>query len=86
MAPRYRKWHVRSQPGLGSALAGTAKTVVLKLDGYHSAVGTIRKEETNAGKILSCLFIIPCLWVQGYPDQYLFELEPLSEPAASNVP
>ncbi len=61
-----------------TAVAGTARTVVLKLDGYHDAVGTIRKEETNAFRVISCVFLVPCLWVLQYPDQYVFELEPRS--------
>jgi len=71
-----------------TALAGAAKTVVLKRDGYHNATGTIRKEETNAGRIVSCILVIPCLWVLGYPDQYVFELEPLpaTAPKPPDVP
>jgi hypothetical protein len=58
-------------------MAGTAKTVVLKLDGYHTTSGTIRKEETDAGRIVASFLLIPVLWVMGYPSTYVFELETL---------
>ena len=67
-----------------TAILGSSKTVVLKLDGYHNTVGTIRKEEIQAGPLVAgILFIIPLLWLMGYPSQYIFELEP--EPQVPQV-
>jgi hypothetical protein len=61
-----------------SAVLGSSKTVVLKKDGYRDQLGTIRKEELAVGPLVAGIFFtIPLLWVLGYPDQYVFELEPL---------
>jgi len=64
-----------------SAILGSSKTVVVKLDGYHPTVGTIRKEELNQGALIAGIFLlIPLLWVMGYPSKYVYELEPLPPP------
>ena len=60
-----------------TAILGIAKTVMLKLDGYRTTTGTIRKEELDPGALVAgLLVIIPLLWITRYPSQYLFELEP----------
>lgn len=67
-----------------TAIAGSSKTVVLKLDGYHDTVGTIRKEEVEAGPLIAGIFFLfPFIWIMGYPSRYVFELEP--EPSVPEV-
>jgi hypothetical protein len=59
-----------------AAIAGTSKKVVLKREGYHDQVGTIRKEELKIFPLVAGLIVlIPLLWVTGYPDEYNFILE-----------
>jgi hypothetical protein len=59
-----------------TAILGSSKTVVLKLEGYRDRTGTIRKDEIQAGPLVAGIFLtIPLLWMMGYPAQYTFELE-----------
>ena len=59
-----------------TALLGSSKTVILKLEGYSDRIGTIRKEELKVGPLIGgILVLVPLLWVTGYPSQYTFELD-----------
>lgn len=61
-----------------TAIAGSSKTVVLKKDGFRDWTGTIRKEDLAVGPLVGGIFLFfPFVWILGYPDQYIFELEPL---------
>ena len=63
-----------------TAFSGSAKNVALKLDGYATKTGTIRKEETDVIRLVAGIFLLlPLLWMMKYPDQYIFELERIPE-------
>ena len=58
-------------------IAGTAKAVSLKKDGYIDFNATIRKDQFALGPCIGgCLVTIPFIWILGYKDAYEFELEP----------
>ena len=61
-----------------SAAAGTLRTVTLKKEEYKDFTGTIKREQLSVPALIGgIIFIIPLIWVLGYPSQYIFEMEKL---------
>ncbi len=60
-----------------TAIAGTAKAIRLKKDGYKTLDTMIRKDTFQAGPCIGgVLVLFPFIWVLGYQDAYEFQLEP----------
>ena len=62
------------------AVAGTAKRVTLKKDGYRDFDGFIRREKLSGPALIGGIFlIVPFVWILEYPSRYEFEMEKLQE-------
>ena len=60
-----------------TAISGSTRTVLLKMDGYKDKTAIIRKEDVQVGPIIGGIFFLfPFIWTLGYPESYTFELEP----------
>ena len=58
------------------AVAGTMRTVTLKMEGYKDFNGTIKREQLSVGALIGGIFLlVPLIWVLEYPPQYNFEME-----------
>jgi len=52
------------------------RTVKLKKEGYKDFNGYIKRESLDIGALITGIFfLVPLLWVTGYPPQYVFEME-----------
>ena len=71
-----------------SASVCWSKTAVeLKKDGYFPLKGQLSKTEPNVFNIImACALLIPAFWATGYPDEFNYELEPMSSQASIPVP
>ena len=59
-----------------SAPMGTAKTVLLKKEGFQETRAKIRKEELDIGPLIGGIFFIfPYVWMMKYPSDYTFEMQ-----------
>ena len=59
-----------------SAPVGTAKTVVLRKEGFKETRGKIRKEELDIVPLIGGIFFLfPYVWMMKYPSDYTFEME-----------
>jgi hypothetical protein len=57
------------------AVAGTAKRVTLKKEGYGDFDGSIRREKLSVPALIGGIFlIVPFVWILEYPSQYVFEM------------
>ena len=64
-----------------TAIAGTTKALKLKKESYTPLETVIRKSEFQIGPCIGGLFVIfPFIWILGYPENYEFELEKITEP------
>jgi len=63
-----------------TAIAGTAKPLRLKKEGYETLETFLRKSEFQWGPCIGGMLVLfPLVWVLGYPEQYEFELQKLPD-------
>jgi hypothetical protein len=62
------------------AVAGTARTLTMKKEGYKDLSAIIRREKLSVPALIGGIFlIVPFVWIFEYPSQYNFEMEKLQE-------
>ncbi|MBW2078235.1 MAG: PEGA domain-containing protein [Deltaproteobacteria bacterium] len=67
-------------PYFDTAIAGSTKSLKLKIEGYRTFETTIRKSEFQVGPCVGgVLVLFPFICILGYPEVYEFELEELPE-------
>jgi hypothetical protein len=60
------------------AVAGTAKTVTLKKEGYKDFDSYIKRDQFSVPNLIGGIFLIaPLIWILEYPSQYNFIMEKL---------
>jgi len=71
-----------------SAAVGTTHLVELRLDGYQPQRAVLRRDgPLNPGAACAGLVcLVPFAWVQDYPPEVTYLLQPLSGPSPGNVP
>lgn len=67
-----------------SKIVGAKTPLRLTMDGYQPLETHLTKDEkTNVGAIVGgCFVLFPFLWTQGYDPEHMYELTPISAPAA----
>ncbi len=55
--------------------------LVLKKAGYNDIRVTLKKDQIRVGPLIGAIFVlIPALWIQGYPEETTYQLEPSHHP------